>query len=69
MSEVVEHATRRLKEMSPTIAQLSHSRVRDLVRAVIEEMREPTFAMWSAGAHESDDTTLIWQAMIDEALR
>lgn len=52
-----------------------------LARAAIEAMREPTEAIWDAGSitsekieeeglhgHE-DEITMIWQAMIDEALK
>lgn len=40
-------------------------------RAAIAAMREPTKAMHDAGSHGYNDAlaTVIWQAMIDEALK
>lgn len=52
------------------ICELESSELKELARAVIEAMREPTDAMWQAGTGVGEQaiTTDVYNAMIDAAL-
>jgi hypothetical protein len=81
MSEMIEQVAEALIAANE---RLSWTEARDLARVVIEAMREPTDAMIVAGFFDADHSIesvgdlapppedqprLIWQAMIDEALK
>ena len=72
MVEMVERVARKLEELSPSISQLLGARVRDLARAAIAAMREPTDAICNnIGLAIAADlpSDAIWRNAIDEALR
>ena len=72
MVEMVERVARKLEELSPSISQLPGARVRDLARAAIAAMREPSDAICNnIGLAIAADlpSDAIWRNAIDEALR
>jgi molecular chaperone DnaK (HSP70) len=82
MSEMIERVARALAENErgadlwdeisndSDIDYIGKNEFRDLARAAIEAMREPTEGMVeAANLHESNGVYADWQAMIDEALR
>ena len=67
MSEMIERVAKAiLKEQQTNRSAFPDSR--DIARAAIEAMREPTSAMAKA-AYRDDAPQVVWRDMIDEALK
>ena len=74
MSEMIERLILAMQDIAGK-EDLNEVRAESLARAAIRAMRKPTQEMLDAGAeafaHYTDDqeSTHLWQAMIDEALK
>ena len=76
MSEMVKRVARAICCRSdcflPENCQAAYAGTLEKARAALAAMREPTDQMCHAGAYEQHDwkdSSQVWQAMIDEALR
>ena len=71
MTDMIERVTQALREVLWNYGvQLTKEMDELLARAAIEAMREPTEEMSHAGWRtDSGISTVVWQAMIDEAMK
>ena len=75
MNEMVERVVKAAREWHVDVLAPSDSYLAGLSRAIISAMREPTKAMCDATQKSDDDwwedltPNMVWERMIDEALR